>query len=232
MLASAEAEAAMAGGRCGRAALSILGLVAAADLAACAGAPSLGPPGSLAGGPWGSVHADGGLAPRAYNRPYVVHGRRYDPADQPGYAEVGVASWYGLESGRRTSDGEVFTLDGFSAAHRTLPIPSLLEVTNLDNGRRVVVRLNDRGPFAPGRLVDLSRGAADRLGFVGPGVARVRVRYLGPAAAAPPVRFARTEMVRGYAARRTSPPSADLSSVAEAGAPPLDPAALVADLPD
>lgn len=215
-----------------RAALPILGLLAAADLAACAGAPSRPPPGSLAGGPWGGVHAGGGTAPRAYNRPYVVRGRRYDPADQPGYAEVGLASWYGLESGRRTADGEVFTLQGFTAAHRTLPIPSLLEVTNLDNGRRVVVRLNDRGPFASGRLVDLSRAAADRLGFVGRGVARVRVRYLGPAATAPPLQFAQTETARTYAPHRAPSPAVDARPAIEPGAPTLDPAALVADLPD
>ena len=119
--------------------------------------------------------------PRTYNRPYEVRGRWYTPADAPGYDETGLASWYGYESGHRTSDGEAFTLEGLTAAHRTLPIPSLLEVTNLDTGARVVVRLNDRGPFVEGRLLDVSHAAAQRLGMLGHGTARVRVRYLGPA---------------------------------------------------
>lgn len=118
---------------------------------------------------------------RAYNRPYVVLGRQYVPAADPAYDETGVASWYGYESGRRTSNGEPFTLEGMTAAHRTLPIPSLLEVTNPATGTRVVVRLNDRGPFVEGRLIDLSHEAARRLGVLGAGSARVRVRYLGPA---------------------------------------------------
>ena len=119
---------------------------------------------------------------RAYNRPYQVKGQWYSPTFQPRYDQVGVASWYGYESGRTTSNGEAFLTDNqATAAHRTLPIPSMLEVTNLDNGRSIRVRLNDRGPFVPGRLIDLSRDAARRLGFLEKGTARVRVRYVGPA---------------------------------------------------
>jgi rare lipoprotein A len=111
-----------------------------------------------------------------------VHGRRYVPADEPRYDEVGLASWYSYESGRRTADGEPFGgADQVTAAHRTLPIPSEVEVTNLENGRRIRVRLNDRGPFVQDRLIDLSREAARQLDFLGRGTARVRVRYLGPA---------------------------------------------------
>ena len=145
--------------------------VAALSLAACATAP---PPSSM------PRLADG--RPRAYNRPYQVRGRWYTPADQPGYDKVGVASWYSYESpSRTTADGERFDIRIPTAAHPTLPIPSWLEVTNLDNGRSLKVRLNDRGPFAAGRILDVSRGAAEQLGFLQRGVARVRVRYLGPA---------------------------------------------------
>jgi rare lipoprotein A len=98
-----------------------------------------------------------------------------------GYDETGLASWYGEEfAGRRTSSGEPFDPDRLSAAHRTLPIPTWVEVTNLENSRRLVVRVNDRGPFADTdrRIIDLSRAAAGRLGILGAGTARVRVRAL------------------------------------------------------
>ena len=145
--------------------------VAALSLAACATAP---PPSSM------SRLSDG--RPRAYNRPYQVRGRWYTPADQPGYDKVGLASWYSYESpSRTTADGERFDIRIPTAAHTTLPIPSWLEVTNLDNGRSLKVRLNDRGPFVSGRILDVSRGAAEQLGFLQRGTARVRVRYLGPA---------------------------------------------------
>jgi rare lipoprotein A len=147
-----------------------LAIAAAGVLSACASTqpptPSLG----------------GGERPRAYNRPYQVNGRWYRPAPQPNYDAVGVASWYSYEAhNRTTADGEVFDARLLTAAHTTLPIPSYLEVTNLANGRRVRVRLNDRGPFIQGRIIDVSRAAAVQLGFLGQGTARVRVRYLGPA---------------------------------------------------
>lgn len=98
-----------------------------------------------------------------------------------GYEEEGTASWYGEEfHGRPTSSGELYDLYGMTAAHRTLPLPSYVEITNLENGRRVVVRVNDRGPFHGGRLIDVSYAAAHRLGMLGPGTARVRVRALHP----------------------------------------------------
>lgn len=115
-------------------------------------------------------------------RPYQVRGRWYTPKEQPNYEEVGMASWYGdAFNGRPTSTGERFNMHELTAAHKTLPLPGLVEVTNLDNGRRVVVRLNDRGPFVDGRIIDLSRGAAQELGMISQGVGRVRVRYLGHA---------------------------------------------------
>lgn len=115
-------------------------------------------------------------------RPYEIRGRRYVPVEQPNYDEVGLASWYGdAFNGRPTATGEIFNMHGLSAAHKTLPLPGLVEVTNLANGRRAVLRLNDRGPFVDGRIIDLSRGAAQELGLLSAGVGRVRVRYLGRA---------------------------------------------------
>lgn len=115
-------------------------------------------------------------------RPYQVRGRWYTPKDQPNYEEVGMASWYGdAFNGRPTSSGERFDMHALTAAHKTLPLPGLVEVTNLENGRRMVVRINDRGPFVDSRIIDLSREAAQELGMLSQGVGRVRVRYLGPA---------------------------------------------------
>lgn len=115
-------------------------------------------------------------------KPYKINGRWYRPAVDPDYVETGVASWYGSQfHGRKTANGEIFNMNLLSAAHTTLPMPSMAEVTNLENGRRIVVRVNDRGPFAKNRLIDLSREAARRLGFEKQGVARVKVAYLGPA---------------------------------------------------
>lgn len=115
-------------------------------------------------------------------RPYTVSGRTYVPQRNDSYDETGIASWYGPNfHGRPTANGEVFDQNLMTAAHPTLPIPSIVEVTNLENGRQVILRLNDRGPFVDDRMIDLSRGAATQLGFIGRGLARVRVRYLGPA---------------------------------------------------
>jgi len=115
-------------------------------------------------------------------RPYQVRGRWYTPKEQPDYEEVGMASWYGdAFNGRPTSSGERFDMHQLTAAHKTLPLPGLVEVTNLENGRRLVVRVNDRGPFVDSRIIDLSREAAQELGMLSQGVGRVRVRYLGRA---------------------------------------------------
>lgn len=117
-------------------------------------------------------------------RPYQINGRWYTPREQPDYDEVGTASWYGYQhDGRPTANGEVFHSNSVSAAHKTLPLPSVVEVINLDNGKRIRVRLNDRGPFVAGRIIDLSQEAARRLGFERAGIARVRVRYVGPGGA-------------------------------------------------
>lgn len=114
--------------------------------------------------------------------PYEANGRWYVPTPEPGYQQTGTASWYGAQfDGQRTASGETFDQTAITAAHPTLPIPSLVQVTNLENGREVIVRVNDRGPFTGDRLIDLSRGAAQVLGFEQAGQARVHVRYLGPA---------------------------------------------------
>ncbi len=113
-------------------------------------------------------------------QPYRVAGTWYYPAEDFGYTETGIASWYGPGfHGRRTANGERFDQNALTAAHRTLPMPSAVRVTNLENGRAIVLRVNDRGPFARGRIIDVSRAAADKLGFRGNGTAKVRVEILG-----------------------------------------------------
>lgn len=112
--------------------------------------------------------------------PYKVAGKWYVPRDNPNYDEYGIASWYGADfHGRRTANGEVFDANALTAAHPTLPLPCYAYVTNIDNGRTVLVRVNDRGPYVNDRLIDMSYAAAKQLGFVGKGRARVRVRYAG-----------------------------------------------------
>ncbi|BBD97880.1 septal ring lytic transglycosylase RlpA family protein [Sphingobium amiense] len=113
--------------------------------------------------------------------PYSVRGVTYVPAADPAYDMLGYASWYGSESGNRTANGERFRAKWITAAHVTLPLPSYVEVTALDTGRAILVRVNDRGPFAgQGRIIDLSRGAADELGLRAQGHAAVRVRIVDP----------------------------------------------------
>lgn len=116
--------------------------------------------------------------------PYVVLGKRYRVLPSAtGYQATGIASWYGSKfHGRPTSSGQPYDMYRMTAAHRSLPIPSYVEVKNLDNGRRVVVEINDRGPFRDGRIIDLSYAAAVRLGFVHEGVTRVRLEALDPSA--------------------------------------------------
>jgi rare lipoprotein A len=116
-------------------------------------------------------------------KPYVVAGRTYVPNEQPeGYAASGSASWYGADfHGRRTANGEIFSANAITGAHPTLPLPSYVRVTNRDNGRSVVVRVNDRGPYLHGRVMDLSHRAAEILGYVDRGVGTVDIRYVGPA---------------------------------------------------
>lgn len=114
--------------------------------------------------------------------PYQVKGRWYVPAHEPNYNEVGIASWYGPTfHGKDSASGEVFDENEMTAAHPTLPIPSLVRVTNLENGRTVVVRVNDRGPFVDDRIIDLSKAAGAALDMHAKGTAKVRVEYVGAA---------------------------------------------------
>ncbi len=111
--------------------------------------------------------------------PYMVDGVLYTPAEDWNYDETGIASWYGPDfHGKQTANGELYDMNQVTAAHKTLPMPCLVRVTNLDNGRAIVVRVNDRGPFSRGRILDLSRRAAQLLGFEKVGTAKVRVQIL------------------------------------------------------
>jgi rare lipoprotein A len=133
------------------------------------------------------VIADGEPVPKGggnyrVGQPYTINGRTYYPAESPSYRAEGIASWYGPDfHGRLTANGEIFDMHAISAAHPTMPIPSYARVTNLDNGRSLIVRVNDRGPYAQNRIIDVSIGAANALGFYGEGLAHVRVEYVGRA---------------------------------------------------
>ena len=120
-------------------------------------------------------------SPVRIGQPYSIRGTTYVPAADPTYDRLGYASWYGSESGNRTANGERFRPGWITAAHTTLPLPTYVEVTALDTGRRIVVRINDRGPFVhERRIIDLSRGAAEQLGIKNKGLAPVRVRRIEP----------------------------------------------------
>ncbi|HZW15915.1 MAG TPA: septal ring lytic transglycosylase RlpA family protein [Brevundimonas sp.] len=160
-------------------------------------------------------------------RPYQIRGRWYRPEEQPRYDETGLASWYGDQfHGRPTATGERFDMNALTAAHKTLPLPGLVEVTNLANGRRIVVRVNDRGPFVDGRIIDLSRGAADALDLRRAGVGEVRVRYLGRAP-----RLGGGTVLQSAEARELSPPPGAPPPPARAPAPYVAPAPAAAPAP-
>ena len=148
-------------------------------------------------------------------QPYQVAGVWYHPKPEPSYDEVGMASWYGPKfHGRRTANGEIYDQNAMTAAHPTLPMPSLVEVTNLANGRKVVLRINDRGPFAKGRIIDVSKAAANQLGFIKKGVTQVRVRVVEEA----PVRIAGGQGT-GQVSGGPEPDAAPVETVAETSLP-------------
>jgi rare lipoprotein A len=141
-------------------------------LSGCAGRPQAPSTGEPAAHPQG-VYKTG--------QPYQVNGVWYYPSDDLTYDETGIASWYGPNFQEKfTANGEVFDQNAVSAAHKTLPLPCVVQVTNLDNGRTIEVRVNDRGPFVGTRIIDLSRRAAQLLGFEQAGTAKVRVKVLVP----------------------------------------------------
>jgi rare lipoprotein A len=131
--------------------------------------------------------ADGQPVPRGggqylVGHPYMIAGRAYYPREYSAYSAVGLASWYGdAFHGRRTANGEIYDMRSFTAAHPTMPLPSYARVTNLANGYSIIVRVNDRGPFHGGRVMDVSSRVADVLDFKGVGTAKVKVEYVGRA---------------------------------------------------
>jgi rare lipoprotein A len=195
-------------------------------------------------------HSGGGSAPPGNGQgiykvgnPYQIDGTWYYPAEDWNYDETGIASWYGEQfHGKYTANGEIFDLNQVTAAHRTLPMPTVVRVTNLDNGRSIEVRVNDRGPYARGRIIDLSRRSAQLLGFEGQGTAKVRVQIMVPEsiqvaslagrrgtdpsiAAAPPPAAA---PVAAVAAEPLAPPPGVVASTTQP--PPLPPGPTVAAL--
>ena len=149
--------------------------------------------------------------PVRIGKPYKVRGVTFTPAPQPDYDMLGYASWYGSESGNQVANGEKFRPKWITGAHTTLPLPSYVEVTALDTGRRILVRVNDRGPFSgDARIIDLSRGAAELLGMRAKGKAAVRVRIADPSQAD------RAQLRKGKPAKELTPlPASALASLRE-----------------
>lgn len=197
-------------------------LLAGLLVTACAGGNKSPPPRAATAAADAAVARDAaklGNWPVKIGKPYQVAGITYYPADDRDYREEGIASWYGPGfHAASTANGETYDQDGITAAHRTLPMPSWVEVENLDNGRRLTVRINDRGPFVGGRIIDLSRKSAQLLGVDRAGTARVRLRRVYPAGqpeapAAPPA-----PVLAATAMPAVAPPA--VSTVALPGSPP------------
>ena len=177
------------------------------------------------------VVADGRAVPRGggqrlVGRPYTIAGKRYVPREvTPGYTVTGNASWYGAAfHGRRTANGEIYDMRALSAAHPTMPLPSYARVTNLKNGHSIIVRVNDRGPFHAGRVLDVSQRVAETLDFRRSGTGRVKVDFVGPAGLAGSddnqlIASLRTD---GRPATLNGPASAPATMIAQA-APALPP---------
>ena len=146
------------------------------------------PIGDRGGTATGTSSSAGGSPPSRGNpSSYVVFGKRYYVLDSSqGFVQRGIASWYGTKfHGRPTSSGEIYNMHAMTAAHKTLPIPVYVHVRNLDNGRSAIVKVNDRGPFIAGRIIDLSYAAAKKLGVDGPGTANVEIRVIDDAQSQP-----------------------------------------------
>ena len=143
-------------------------------------------------------------------QPYEIDGVTYTPAEDYNYDETGIASWYGPDfHGKITANGELYDMNQVTAAHKTLPMPCLVRVTNLDNGRTIVVRVNDRGPYARGRILDMSRRGAQLLGYEKTGTAKVRVQIM-----------AKESMILAQAAKQGQM-SVDIAGLDPDQAPPL-----------
>ena len=173
----------------------LLACAGALSLSGCAQAPQTAYhknskeyfPSSVYGPASPRLIADGQPVPKGggqylVGHPYSVAGRTYYPNENPNYSAVGMASWYGdAFHGRRTANGEIYDMHGLTAAHPTMPLPSYARVTNLSNGYSVIVRVNDRGPYHGGRVMDVSSRVADVLDFKGSGTAKIKVDYVGRA---------------------------------------------------
>ena len=198
----------------------------ALGLTACGSLPRPAPP-RADGGPGYAVDVSSipdavpRVEPRSkYGNPesYVVAGRRYRVMhDSRGYVERGIASWYGTKfHGRRAAMGEPYDMFAMTAAHKTLPLPTYVEVTNLENGRKVIVKVNDRGPFKANRIIDLSYAAAAKLGIHGTGL--VEIRAIDPAA------WQRTQQARRAAPPPQRPATHHVPEAMPKRAPPAVPA--------
>lgn len=189
-------------------ALLLLGL-----LTACAGGRPSAPPAGTGGGNY------------KIGQPYQIGGNWYYPREDYSYDETGIASWYGDDfHNLRTANGETFNKNELTAAHKTLPLPTLARVTNLDNGRSIVVRINDRGPFSGARIVDMSQRAAQLLGFEKQGTAKVRVQVMADEsrAIADAMRRYGSDTTAVAAASAAAPESSATASVIPVTAQPLE----------
>lgn len=165
--------------------------------------------------------------------PYKVAGRWYVPHENPNYLEYGVASWYGADfHGRKTANGEVFDANSLTAAHPTLPLPCYALVTNVDNGKSVLVRINDRGPYVNDRVIDLSYASAKALGYVSRGKARVRVQYAGRAPLNGDDTRERRYLAEQHSPGRTTSPPVAVASTRNFAPPSYGNATLPADASD
>ena len=150
-----------------------MALIACAGLAGCAETTLVANGSKLA------TEDQNNVPPYKLGKPYQIDGAWYYPKVDYDYNETGIASWYGPDfHGKSTANGEVFDQNALTAAHKTLPMPTLVRVTNLENGRSIEVRINDRGPFVNNRIIDLTRRGAQLLGFEAQGTARVRVQVM------------------------------------------------------
>lgn len=160
--------------RARRALLGIGGMIlAAVSLAGCAETTLVSNTSKIA------TEDQNGIPPYKLGKPYQIEGAWYYPKVDYDYSETGIASWYGPDfHGKSTANGEIFDQNALTAAHKTLPMPTIVRVTNLENGRSIEVRINDRGPFKNNRVIDLTRRGAQLLGFEGQGTARVKVQVM------------------------------------------------------
>ncbi len=148
--------------------------------------------------------------------PYKIAGKWYYPKEDYGYTEVGMASWYGEDfNGKATANGERYNMNTLTAAHRTLPLPSIVRVTNLQNGRSIILRVNDRGPYVKNRIIDLSKRGAQLLGYMGQGVTKVKVEVMEKESRALKAALLNTPLPEGTALAEVTAPAHSLYESSE-----------------